>query len=135
VASAATLAVSAATPAWLTSSCDATTSSSAFAFDQSPNELNVAAPRGSGTWYARVDIPTSSTLYAATFGLNATAANQPLALCPSCADLPAATNPACLFATSGALGVALAGIYTIALPTDQADDDFMVVETARIPPR
>jgi hypothetical protein len=133
VVSAGMLSAAAADPAWLAPACDGA-NAGAYPFDQSPNELDLAAPRDTGAWYARVSVPEASSVYAGAAGLSSGATGGPVALCPSCADLPAATDPACLLATSGDQALTIAGSYALTLPTDGAQDDFAVVMLTRYPP-
>jgi len=133
IVSHATLSAAAVPAEWFGPGCNPA-GGSAYSFDDSPNELTFAVPRGSGRWYAQFSVAADSTIYGTTAGLAADLATQPLALCPSCADLPAASNPACLLVTSGSEPVSFAGARSLTISTDDARDEMAVVQLARIPP-
>jgi hypothetical protein len=130
VVSAAALALAVPDPGWVAAACNE--AGSPYPFDDSPNELSVAVPRGSGDWTVSLAIPEPSTLYATRLGVPAND-DPALAFCPSCAAL-AAGDPACLSASPAGSPLSAAGSYVVALPTGGSTDAFAVLEIARVPP-
>ena len=129
--SAATLALTTPDAGWVSASCNP--ANTPYRFDDSPNELSVAIPRGSGDWTVGFSVPEPSTLYATEVGLPV-ADQAALALCPSCAASANAGDPSCLLEVPAGTSLAASGSYLVALPTDDATDAFAALEIARVPP-
>ena len=131
VVSAGTLALATTQPGWFGAGCN--DASPPFPFDESPNELTLAVPPGSGDWFVLFTVPEGSTLYVAVAG---SAAAAPVSLCPSCAALGGAGDT-CLVAASDNMSLPANGTYvaSLAAGSDVAPADFAALEIVRVPPR
>lgn len=120
----ATVWVASAESGWLAPTC---ADGLAFPFDESPNELSLAVPGRTGTWFGRFTLPEPGELSWSTTGLPA--AENAMPFCPSCTEWDG--PGACLAGNTPRLP---AGSYAVTIPSDEAQSEYAAVQVTRSPP-